>query len=116
MAPQDTGRLGTPVGPLGTPDGLPPSTAGPAPLKPRVRPSSSSGPFRPFWVSCHRLRSPPTPEGVFLTLSTQGGGSVYAAFFRGASQPGPLGVRSTGSPTHFLFTLPISSRLLFSVG
>lgn len=69
MAPQDTGRfwtpgraLGTPVGPLGTPDGLPPSTAGPAPLKPRVRPSFYQGPFRPFWVSGDRLRSPLTPR------------------------------------------------------
>lgn len=74
------------------------------PFGPSGSPATGSGPRSPF-------------EGVFLTLSTQGGGSVYAASFRGASQPGPLSESGRlGPPPPLSSTLPNSSRLLFSLG
>lgn len=68
------------------------------PFGPSGSPATGSGPGSPL-------------EGVFLTLSTQGGGSVYAASFRGASQPGPLSESGRLGPP-----APLSSRSLSPPG
>ena len=69
-----------------------------------VRPSFSPGPFRPFWVSGDRLRSPLTPRRRLPHAEHPGTGRRLLPW--GLTVGTSLGVRPTGSPTPFLLNAP----------